>query len=324
MGGVMIGFRVQKLRVLVAMVVAAVGVSLVLAGGAWGFTEPGITGTYSDFTNCPSPTVSPNRGCLHVYTKTGVVQIGNATVPISVPGITLDMAVVGEEGRSFESPECEAFDALVGDGEEGCVVSPPHGVLNGPAQPVPGGLLGTLGNMRLGAVTAKVEWAAPPPPNKVFGVAAAELPVPFFTLNENALLSGADVVVAVLSVKFHLMNPFLGANCYIGSAQNPVVIELTQGTTSPPPPNKPLIGKPSRVVASKEGRIAQLTGGRLVANSFAVPAASGCGNSSAGGLLDGAIDRKLSLPSPAGHNAIVVEPIAEQVATSILVDEGVV
>lgn len=318
----MIGYRVEWLRVAVAMVFATAAVSLVFAGGtAWGFTEAGITHTFADFSNCPPPAISPTAGCVHVYTQGGVIQIGNATVPITVPGDTFDMGFVGEGGRIFLSPFCEAFDALTGT-EEGCVVSPPHPILNGPAQPVPGGLLGTLGNLRLGAVSAKVEWAAPPPPNTVFGVATEEPGVPGTVLDENALLEGRGLVVA-LSAKIHLINPFLGANCYIGSDQNPIAIDLTAGSTSPTPPNKPLVGRTAVLTGYQHGLITALTGGRLVGNSFAVPGASGCRSSGAGGLLDGAIDHKLGLPSPAGHNAAVIEPVDEQAGTETLAEHGV-
>ena len=45
-----------------------------------------------------------------------------------------------------------------------------------------------------------------------------------------------------LPLRIHLENPFLGSNCYIGSASTPVRLKLTLGTTAPPPPNTPISG----------------------------------------------------------------------------------
>jgi hypothetical protein len=40
-----------------------------------------------------------------------------------------------------------------------------------------------------------------------------------------------------LPIRVHLENATLGNNCYVGSFTNPIVLHLTAGTTSPPPPN---------------------------------------------------------------------------------------
>ena len=46
-----------------------------------------------------------------------------------------------------------------------------------------------------------------------------------------------------LPIRVHLKNPLLGNSCYIGSESNPIELELTTGTTSPLPPNKPIEGE---------------------------------------------------------------------------------
>jgi hypothetical protein len=312
MGGVMIGFRVQRLRAAAAMVVAAVGVSLMCAGGASAFTEPGLTNNFPDFVNCPL-SVQSLSFCLHAYVEGGVVQIGHATVPISVPGDTIDMGV--EESREELS------------GGPGQVLSGPHGILNGPAQPVPGGLLGSLGNVRLGAVSAKLEWAVPVLPRTVFGTDAA-LPE-ILGGDPNAILNEEDVVGRrgtglVLIARIHLLNPFLGPNCYIGSAGSPVTIRLTTGPTSPPPPNTSISGRHALLVSNTDGSIVHLQGGIYVDNAFPVPGATGCGTSGTGGLLNGAIDQKVGLPSAAGHNSITLYATADQAAKSVIEEHNIV
>ena len=41
-------------------------------------------------------------------------------------------------------------------------------------------------------------------------------------------------VALKLPVKVHLENPFLGSSCYVGSSSNPIIWNLTTGTTEPP------------------------------------------------------------------------------------------
>jgi AcrR family transcriptional regulator len=98
-----------------------------------------------------------------------------------------------------------------------------------------------------------------------------------------------------------LSNPFLGDNCYIGSASNPIVLKLTVGTTSPPPPNKPITGH----LAFSGGDGFFRFKGVLVDNMFAMPAATGCGGSISP-LVDRAVNTQLGLPSAAGHNTQIL------------------
>jgi hypothetical protein len=108
-----------------------------------------------------------------------------------------------------------------------------------------------------------------------------------------------------LPVKARLSNPFLGANCYIGSSSNPIVLNLTTGVTSPLAPGKPIKGALSPPSGLEGGLIIALTGASLVDNAFAAPGASGCGGSSSA-LIDPAIDAQLGLPSTAGHNTAIL------------------
>lgn len=292
-------------RVLLASALSALVCLSAFAVCASAFTEPGYTGTFADFANCPANLPSLG-GCLHSYITGGVIQIGHAEVPISVPGDTLDLAEYWERGK----PACEAIDELYGAGSEPCVVSPPHGILGGPAQPVPGGLLGSIGDGELTAVQARLEWAQPVAPDTVFGIYAeperGEVPFPGSVLALGALLE-EDGPGLRLPVRLRLSSPFLAPDCSIGSAANPLTLALSTGVTSPPPPNEPLAGELGSLSSNEQGAILMVEGTVLVDNSFSVPAASGCGT-----LMDAAIDQKLGLPSPAGQNTAVIIADVEQ------------
>jgi hypothetical protein len=123
----------------------------------------------------------------------------------------------------------------------------------------------------------------------------------------------------VLPLRIKLDNALLGGRCYIGSSAEPVTLSLTDGTTSPPPPNTPLSGSPGTLSINDEGAEIELSGSSLVDNSFAVPRANGCGPF---GLLDHVIDHQVGLPSPAGANTAIVdgtEKLAE--AAAVLASE---
>src|SRR4029077_2980062 len=80
-----------------------------------------------------------------------------------------------------------------------------------------------------------------------------------------------------LPVKVKLSNPLFGESCYIGSNSAPISLPLTTGTTSPPEPNKPISGKFGKVEFKDEFGLTIVREDTLVNNSFAAPAAEGCG-----------------------------------------------
>lgn len=247
------------------------------------------TGPFAPFAKCPL-THSPLFSCLYSETAGGSFTIGKKTVPIVNP-------VILQGG--IESLNEETGNAVfVGASDGNTLVKSP--------QPVPGGLLGvtapawwpkflrdlfneTINNGFTG-VTATVELAAP----------ASSVQVNF-----NNLASGSGVALG-LPGKVKLSNPFLGSNCYIGSNSKPVLFQFTSGTTSPPPPNKPITGVPGEFSVEAEGAIVTIKGGRLVDNSFAAPGASGCGGLFSF-LIDPFVDSIVGTPSPAGTNTAILE-----------------
>jgi hypothetical protein len=142
------------------------------------------------------------------------------------------------------------------------------------------------------------------------GLLGIDLPFGFTRVAATAQLAGSpsdiriglnDLTVS-LPIKLKLSNTFLSSSCTIGTNANPVRLNLIVGTTSPPPPNRPISGRTG--TPSFPGYLL-ITGSTNVDNSFAIPAANNCGIFQ-GGLIDTLINAKLKLPSAAGNNTMIV------------------
>jgi hypothetical protein len=103
-----------------------------------------------------------------------------------------------------------------------------------------------------------------------------------------------------LPIRVKFANPLLGSNCAIGSAQTPITLHLTTGTTSPALPNQPISGSQG-AVSVPDGTLFETAGNVEVDNAFSVPAATNCGLIGSK-LVTKAINAKLGLPSVAGRN----------------------
>jgi hypothetical protein len=108
----------------------------------------------------------------------------------------------------------------------------------------------------------------------------------------------------------HLENStgVLGNSCYVGSTSNPIVLNLTTGTTSPPPPNTPITGKNPTITFDPVLEITKASNGIYVDNSFAAPGASGCVLTLFGFIpisINGLVNAQSGLPAAAGTNETV-------------------
>lgn len=241
------------------------------------------TGEFAQFAECPLN--NPEVGaCTFSESNGGFFQVGSKTVP-------LVNTVILQGGLT------EAGEFLAAENGDTLSKTP---------QPVPGGLTGVVApgwwpgwlqswfnnhiNEGLTGVSATVELAGP--------ASSVKINLVNLLLEKGTALS--------LPVKIKLDNFLLGSNCYIGSNSNPVVIDFTSGTTSPPPPNEPISGDAGTFESNEKGTLITLSGGALVNNSFAAPEADGCG-----GLfsffIDPLVNSILGLPSPAGTNAAILE-----------------
>jgi hypothetical protein len=297
------------------MVAAMVPVVGALAAPAMA-GEP--TKEFAVFKQCPR--FSGVFLCMYSETQSGEVVLNKQAVPI-VKTIVL-------QGGIKINPETGA-ESFVGalNGE----------TLTKAAQKVPGGLLdlvnctlikgeGILEKLERGACEVVFE-------NGTTGVnAITELAKPASEIAINTSnLEEREGVALSLPVKVRLENTLLGSECYIGSSSQPIVLALTDGTTNPKAPNKPITGKFGKVGLKDGGEFIEVTGNQLVNNEFAVPQASGCGGIFSF-LLDPIIDSKIGLTekeaygkaegSADGHNtAIQNNYIREASAEAVILSE---
>ena len=103
-------------------------------------------------------------------------------------------------------------------------------------------------------------------------------------------------IVTEVPLAFHLINPLLGSNCYVGTTSNPIVLNLTTGTSGSLTGN---LGSLDPYGPFAGGLYT--IGTEVVDNQFTVPAATGCG---AGGVWDSAITALEGSDSPGSNTAI--------------------
>lgn len=271
--------------------------ALVLASSAFASAHH-PKGEFAAFGECPLNRATITD-CVLSVSNGGFFTVGAKTVPLANP-VTLQG---GFEGGG----EAVKFYGA----EEGNTLSKTK-------QPVPGGLLGitaptwwpkfiqdwfnNLINEGFTGVNAIVELTGPSK-----GLTNIKLNTENLLFEEGTALG--------LPVKIKLENAILGSNCYIGSESKPVQIDFTSGTTSPPPPNKPLKGSAGTFSANEAFTLLTFSGGKLVNNSFAAPAASGCGGIFSF-LVDPLVNSILGLPSAAGTNTAVLEGKLQDAASS--------
>jgi hypothetical protein len=284
----------HRRTIIVAMALSAILAALAAAAPA--LATP--TGILAPFADCPA--TSPGvELCANAQTTSGEFTIGNTTVPINKT-ITL------QGGAIPTGKGAEYFLAPAKDGNS----------LSKTALNVPGGLAGLINctEIKGEGFLEKLERASCKAvfENKLTGVTATtELVANEHNpalLNLEAVLSTSGTGLT-LPVRVHLSNPLLGSACYIGSEASPIELKLTDGTTEPPPPNKPISGKFGTFVEEEENEgeidVLSIRENTLVDNSFSAPVAEGCG----GGLsflIDPLLDSKIGLPAEAGHNTAIL------------------
>jgi hypothetical protein len=249
-----------------------------------------LEGEYARFKTCPVSNPEINA-CIHAESSSGTFTMGAKTVPLKNP-VILKGGVHSDNGGA--------------DGNLTFFAPTDGVVLSKTPQPVPGGLTGVVApswwpqflrdffnetiNNGFTGVTATVELAGP--------ASSVHL-----SINNMFFQTGTALG---MPVKVKLSNPFLGSSCYIGSNSNPIQLNLTTGTTSPPPPNTPITGSPGFPEGIDFGNIVALKGNRLVDNSFATPGANGCGGLFSF-LVDPFVNSIVGVPSPAGTNTAILE-----------------
>jgi hypothetical protein len=244
---------------------------------------PPPKGIYKPFTNCPlkNPIMAESTGvtlCVAGNATSGTIKLGNITTQVTSP--------VDVQFGAFSPP----------GGVAGSLPSPPplsgdSAILATGPDSIPGTLTDALGCAT--ATDATIvgmcqQIAANPGDNTVTALAQEAGPVTQF-----ALFSWQQ------EVKFQLINPLLGSNCYIGSDYSPVVlhphITINPGgglTTQNDP--QPTVHPDTAVLS--------LNNASATDSTFSAPGVTGCGP---GGTADIAVDEALNawsgLPAASGN-----------------------
>jgi hypothetical protein len=141
----------------------------------------------------------------------------------------------------------------------------------------------------VGAVTAVTESAGTPSNFNLFA----------------GISTGTPIIT--IPIKIHLANnSVLGPNCFIGSNQNPILLNPQNNDLSNAKSVGGFFAFDTNGVpdpAGPDGALS-LTGGVQGDDTFAVPGATGCGTN---GSLDGAVDAVAGVPSPSGNNHLVLD-----------------
>jgi hypothetical protein len=268
-------------------------------------TENHPTGEYAPFAECPLSNTAVQE-CLLANTTSGEFVVGKKTVPINKT-ITLQGGL-----HETNTGALEFFGAENGD------------TLSKTELTVPGGLLGIV------APKTWPEWL-----QNLFNefidngftgvkeITELAAPATDIGVNTENLLEETGVALS-LPVKVKLINVLLGKECYVGSEAEPIKLELTTGTTTPPEkgtPNKPIKGAKGTPSFNSAFTIFTLSGGSLVDNTFAAPGASGCGEG-ASALVDPLVDSILGVPAASGYNtAILTGKLQEANAVAVKASE---
>jgi hypothetical protein len=200
--------------------------------------------------------------CIHIQNRSALFRIKDFNIPLG------------------ESLEIRGM-VTIADENGNTTFTPPPGT-NGffaRAVRVPGGIFG-------------IEWL---PGNSVLAITELAGSASAIRINVN------DLSIR-LPIKVRLVNVLLGMDCRIGTNSRPVNLNLIVGTTSPPPPNRPVTGRIGETSLFERGII--FRGNVNVENAFAVPGASECGLGL--GLINSLVNLRLRLPSAAGNNEMSI------------------
>jgi hypothetical protein len=266
------------------------------AANAKGVGYPPPKGIYRPFTNCPllNPLMQESTpgfatGCVAGQVISGSIKIGKIrTKVVATAEVKTPVAVQ----FGIWSPPNAGSNQFSGG-----ILPPPAGLsaqLVSIPQRVPGGLLKALGCPNSNPTIRRLCNEAKHRGGKylrVFASAQSAGPITNFQLTLWSQL-----------IEFHLINPLLGSSCFIGSADNPVVVNpslSTTGTavieTDPHPRFHPDTG----VI-----KIPQAT---ATDTAFAAPGVTGCGPGGTANIaVDEAIDTSTGLPSASGVNSLTL------------------
>jgi hypothetical protein len=269
------------------------------ASGGPGYPPPG--GIYAPFTDCPilNPLMQeavPNSAvlCSDGHVTSGSITIGNITTPVIQP-VDVQFGGVQTPNADFGGDWTTGISSYAGG-----ILPPPAGLkamlVTKPDQ-IPGTLTQELGcatatnpvvkNLCSEAANGSAK------DNKVFALAQSA-----------GQLTNFGLTTWTQRLKFKLINPLLGNNCYIGNDNQPIVVNpnitLAPGGQLEVLPDPNPAKHPNTDVLDITKAIASDT-------TFSAPAVTGCGPGGAKNIpVDEALDAGAGLPAASGVNSLTL------------------
>jgi len=279
------GLRQIRRGLLTAATVVVAGAGAALAAPAAATATPALAGEWAAFSGCPvdAPAMSGADGvdviaaCLGGGAPGGTIVMGATTM--SVGAVNLQFGVLNQGGTYS-------------------LVQPTNGGLSGDPIEVPGGLLGLMCPSGIPVISQICDAVVGSPLNTVTATLEPAGPVTDFDLGA-AVSTGRPIMT--LPVKIHLQNPFLDANCYIGSSSDPMVLKVAN--QSQPTVRITRFDADGTPNTAGEMNSTDLSGANVADSTFAVPAARNCGLF---GLIDSVVNARQGLPSPSGANSLTL------------------
>jgi hypothetical protein len=265
----------------------ALALSMLLASSA--LAKP--KGPFEVFSQCPTATATT---CFYLSSTGDELRLNKDAIPL-----TKSITIQGGIKRNAETGTETFIGALNGE------------TLSKTPEALPGGLNGLLACREIGNPIEKrlCEEEFETGQTGVNVIAELAKPASEIGISKTNFFKEEGVALK-LPVKIRLENPFLGSECYIGSASTPVIWPLTTGTTTAPPGGKSIKGTAGKVEDLEGGTLEKAVGASLVENNFTAPAASGCGGIYSS-LIDPIVDEKIGLPAADGKNTLILDGTVE-------------
>lgn len=281
--------RLNLKRISVAAAGLLTALAVAMPAGHASAATTSLNGDWAPFTRCPveNPSMLAADGtstiafCLASDSPSGSVTLGK---------VTAQTGDVNLQAGLVENTSTGVFT----------VVSPAGGAISAAPAQVPGGLLGLMCPSTIPVVSSVCGEITSSALNTVMAVVQpAGNPSAFSLLG--GLITGHPIIT--VPVKIQLRNPLLGSSCYLGSNSSPILLH-PENTVAPSisASRFDADGTPDPGNGVVQGIFE--TGGTQSDDSAAIPGATGCGPL---GLLDGAINSKVGLPSPAGSNSFTLD-----------------
>jgi hypothetical protein len=271
-----------------------------------GYPPPG--GIYTGFTNCPllnplmqetPPASDPAANGLSVAAcvagdaTSGTLTIGNISTPVVRP-VNVQFGFFTPPNASFGGDNTTGIVNYAGG-----ILPPPAGVsamLSTKPDLIPESLTTALGCPGTNKVVENLCQKA-----KYYGGRYLDV----YGLAQSAgQLTNFGVLNWTQRIKLKLINPLLGNNCYIGSNNNPIVVNPQLSIA----PGGQLIEESDPNPAKHpDTAVLDITKATASDSTFTAPAVTGCGP---GGLaniyVDEAIDTSAGLPAASGVNSLTL------------------